>query len=77
MHAAAEWKTKGCPVCRKLWETGEQPPMIATSPERHAHLHRCEVCGTLWEQNERFADVISRADAAAFYPDVDLEEQPA
>lgn len=65
------WFSKGCPVCRRRWEVGDPPPLVATSIARHAMLHRCDVCGTLWEQNERFPDVIDPADARRWYPDFD------
>lgn len=57
------WEDAGCPVCRRLWETGQQPPLVATDIERHVHLHRCTSCGTWWEQTERFAVPVSDAQA--------------
>lgn len=57
------WEEFGCPICRRLWETGEQPPLVATSIDQHVHLHRCAACGTWWEQNERSAVPISEAEA--------------
>lgn len=68
-----EWGDKGCPVCRRQWETGLQPPLIATALERHATLHRCPVCATLWEEHERFADVIGVDEAHRLYPEAPLE----
>ena len=62
------WQDKGCKVCRRQWETGEQPPEIAVSIERHAHLHYCSACGTYWEQNERSAEPIGEHEAREFYP---------
>lgn len=62
------WGKRGCEVCRRQWETGEQPPKIATNIELHAHLHRCTVCGTYWEQNERSAESIRESRARKFYP---------
>jgi hypothetical protein len=63
----AEWNSKGCEVCRKMWLSGNFPEEVAVNIERHASLHCCPVCKTLWEQNERYADVISDTDAAKFY----------
>jgi hypothetical protein len=63
-----DWKQKGCPVCRGLWESGRQPPELAVSLELHARLHRCESCGTFWEQFERYADVTTESEARRLYP---------
>jgi hypothetical protein len=63
------WQEKGCEICRRQWETGEQPPEIAINIERHAHLHKCNVCGTYWEQVERFAEPIEESQARKFFPD--------
>ena len=49
--------------------SGGFPPMLATSLERHGHLHRCPACGTYWEQEERFAAVIDETQARAAYPE--------
>lgn len=64
------WSNKGCSVCRRQWETGEQPTRLGISFARHAYLHQCDVCGSYWEQYERYADVISIEDARNFYPDL-------
>ena len=64
------WEDQGCPVCRRQWETGDPPPMIAVSIGRHAHLHRCVVCLTYWEQFERFATSISEQSARQWYPEL-------
>jgi hypothetical protein len=61
------WKTKGCPVCRQLWESGRFPPEIGVNIENHSSLHRCIECGTYWEQYERYADVITEPDARSRY----------
>jgi hypothetical protein len=63
-----EWKNKGCESCRSLWEAGRRPPELAVNYELHARLHRCLVCGTYWEQNERFADTIDEQEARRLYP---------
>jgi len=63
------WHDKGCEVCRNQWEIGKHPPQIATNIARHAHLHRCNICGTFWEQNERFAEPISVSQARKLYPE--------
>ena len=63
------WKDKGCAVCRRMWETGEQPPRLGVSLARHAYLHRCDKCGAYWEQYERYADTISVKNAESFYPE--------
>lgn len=65
-----EWETKGCDVCRRMWETGMQPPRLGISLARNAYLHKCNVCGTYWEQCERYANVISNEDAKKFYPEL-------
>jgi hypothetical protein len=64
------WHDKGCEICRRQWENGDQPPRVATSIKRHAHLHRCGICGTLWEQGERFAEPITEDQALKFYPEI-------
>jgi hypothetical protein len=61
------WESKGCAICRRQWETGEQPRRICISQERQAYLHLCEVCGSYWEQAERHAYTISEDDARSFY----------
>jgi hypothetical protein len=63
------WNEMGCEVCRRKWETAHQPPQIAVNVALHAWLHRCEVCGAFWEQNERYATVISEAEARKNYPE--------
>lgn len=65
-----EWENKGCPICRKLWERGQTPPMLAESIEHHARLFRCEVCNTLWEEYERYADVVREEDMKSRYPSI-------
>jgi hypothetical protein len=65
----ASWEDKACSVCRRKWETGEQPSRLGISLARNAYLKRCDVCGTHWEQRERYADTISAEDAAIYYPD--------
>ena len=65
----SSWEDKGCLVCRRKWETGEQPNRLGINFARNAYLHRCDVCGTYWEQYERYADTISVEDAAIYYPD--------
>jgi hypothetical protein len=62
------WEERGCEVCRRQWETGDQPPQISVNVERHAYLHLCGVCGTYWEQNERWAEPIKESQARSFYP---------
>lgn len=64
------WKEKGCAFCRKMWETGEQPPRLGMSLARHTYLHQCEMCGSYWEQHERYADTITNEDAKDFYPEL-------
>lgn len=63
------WNEKGCLVCRRKWEAGDQPERLGISVARNAYLHRCEECGAYWEQYERYADVISYEDALRYYPD--------
>jgi hypothetical protein len=62
------WAQQGCPVCRRLWESGQPPPKLATSLERHAHLHRCDACTTYWIQEERYALEISETEAQKKFP---------
>lgn len=64
-----EWKEKGCPVCRGLWESGQRPPELAVRYDLHSRLHRCSFCGTFWEQHERYADTIEEQEARHLYPD--------
>lgn len=64
-----DWEAKGCEACRKLWESGQRPPELAVNVSLHSRLHRCAVCGTFWEQNERFADTIEEQEARGLYPD--------
>ena len=64
-----EWSSKGCEVCRGLWESGRRPPELAVNHRLHSRLHRCDACGTFWEQFERNADVISESEARRIYPD--------
>jgi hypothetical protein len=68
------WENVGCPVCRRLWEIGQQPPLVVTNVERHIHLHRCASCGTWWEQTERFAVPISEAQARCIVAENDSLE---
>lgn len=64
-----DWKSKGCEVCRSLWESGRHPRELAVSYALHSRLHHCDVCGTYWEQLERYADVIDEGEARKLYPD--------
>ena len=64
------WENKGCSDCRKLWERGQTPPMLAESIEHHARLYRCDVCNTLWEEYERYADVVTIDDVRNRYPSI-------
>jgi len=64
------WESKGCPICRRMWEIGEQPHRLGISLARQTYLHQCEVCGTYWEQHERYADTISSDEAKYFYPEL-------
>lgn len=64
------WQKKGCPVCRRQWETGQQPPRVAINRTLHSRLHRCDSCGTYWEQTERYADVISESQVRTLFPAV-------
>ena len=66
---SAAWKSKGCEVCRSLWESGRTPPEIAVNLDLHSRLHQCASCGTLWEQLERYADAITAAEARKLYPE--------
>lgn len=63
------WKDKGCPVCRRLWESGQRPPELAVQYDLHSRLHRCSACGSYWEQYERHADTIDESEAKRLYPD--------
>ena len=63
-----EWEKKGCSVCRKLWERGQTPHMLAESIEHHSRLYRCDVCNALWEEYERYADVVTEEDVRNRYP---------
>lgn len=63
----SDWKSKGCGICRQQWESGHHPPELAVNLALHSRLHRCAVCGTFWEQNERFADVIQESEAKKLY----------
>lgn len=63
-----EWEKKGCSVCRKLWETGKTPPLLAENIENHSRLYRCNFCQSFWEEYERYADIISEAAAKLNYP---------
>ena len=64
------WQSKGCTICRGLWEMGDHPPELSMSILLHAQLHRCSSCGTYWEQLERYADTISEEVARERYPQV-------
>ena len=64
------WEDKGCPVCRRKWETGEQPRRLGISLTRQTYLHQCDECKTFWEQRERYADVITSEEAKLFYPEL-------
>lgn len=66
---ATKWEEKGCDICRKLWESGSNPPEIAVNYELHSRLHRCNECGTYWEQYERYADVVDANEARLNYPE--------
>lgn len=63
----SSWETKGCPVCRRLWETGEQPKRIGISLTRQSYLHQCDICGSYWEQSERHADQITAEQALTYF----------
>jgi hypothetical protein len=64
----SQWKDKGCPVCRSLWESGKQPLELAVNYSTHSRLHRCPSCGTYWEQNERYADTVDPPEVQMLYP---------
>ena len=70
-----EWKKKGCEVCRHQWESGQRPPELAINYVLHSRLHQCATCKTYWEQNERYADVLSKKEALELYPDAFLKEE--
>ena len=61
------WDTKGCAICRRLWETGEQPMRIGISLARQSHLHQCDICGSYWEQSERHADQLTSEQAHTYF----------
>jgi len=63
-----DWKDKGCSGCRGLWESGQRPPELAVRDDLHSRLHKCSVCGTFWEQQERYADTIDEQQARSLYP---------
>lgn len=33
------WEEKGCEFCRKQWESGEHPPVLAVNHSIHSKLH--------------------------------------
>jgi hypothetical protein len=55
---------------------GDEPQKLATSTELHAHLHRCNSCGTYWEQGERFPSEISEDEAKRDFPEAFAALQP-
>lgn len=64
------WESKGCPICRRMWEMEGQPHQLGISIVRRTYLHQCEECGTYWEQHERYADTISADEAKFFYSEL-------
>lgn len=64
------WEDKGCALCRRIWETGDQPRRLGISLARQAYLHQCDECKAFWEQLERYADVITSEEAKRFYPEL-------
>ncbi|MFZ1983663.1 MAG: hypothetical protein WAU91_04570 [Desulfatitalea sp.] len=69
-----KWEDKGCVVCRKFWEKGQTPPMLAESIEYHSKLYKCSVCNTYWEEYERYADVVTKEVARDRYPAIFKEK---
>jgi hypothetical protein len=69
-----EWKDKGCVVCRQQWMSGERPEQLAVHIAFHTRLYRCSHCGSYWEENERYADVITKAAVLSDYPGVIANE---
>jgi hypothetical protein len=70
------WQTKGCAVCRDLWESGGRPTQLSISLELHTRLYRCAACLSYWEENERYADVVSDTTVQCDYPDVIIMVDP-
>ena len=66
----SEWQDRGCPACRQgvLSGRADVPERVATSLGAHAHLRRCQMCGSWWEENEREAHVIDEREARAMFP---------
>ncbi len=64
----SRWEHKGCDACRRAWETGQPLPEVGVSIREHTSLHRCSVCGSYWERQERYADVIAEGEARQRYP---------
>jgi uncharacterized Zn finger protein len=68
------WKDKGCAICRRQWMSGERPEQLAVCIALHTRLYRCAECGSYWEENERYADVITKAAVISNYPCVIAKE---
>ncbi|MBA3686058.1 MAG: hypothetical protein H0W72_12585 [Planctomycetes bacterium] len=64
-----DWSSKGCAKCRLAWMSGSRDGLVlvAESIPRHARLFRCAQCRAYWEEHERYADVVSQAEAHAAY----------
>jgi hypothetical protein len=40
--------------------SGERPEQLAVSIPLHTRLYRCSECGSYWEENDLYADVITK-----------------
>lgn len=62
------WELQGCPVCRQMWEAGQELPKLENNLTMRTSLHRCKVCGTYWDQDARgIAAAIPEHDARLRY----------
>ena len=60
----------GCAQCRAGAGTASWPPpqRIAVNADGPSFLHRCDVCGTFWQFDQRFVGPISEEKARRSYP---------
>ena len=67
MTEPTPWESQGCEVCRKQWESGTRPRLVAANIPDRSELYRCDVCGTWWLMTERYAVAVEPADIRSTY----------